>query len=155
MPRRRPKAPLDLLLRPAADADRDAIARIWLDGWLSNGIRLADAPTYAGLRARVGDELADGWRVTVAEQGGAVIGFVALRPDRARLEQIFITPDRHGQGVGRALFAAARAAMPGGFELWTHGENHRAGRFYDALGPVRQEAGLHPRGGHPIVTYWF
>lgn len=137
------------------DADRDAIARIWRDGWLSNGIRLADEPTYAALRARVDDELADGWRVTVAAADGAVIGFVALRPDRARLEQIFVAPERHGQGVGQALFAAARVAMPGGFELWTHGANHRAGRFYDKLGPVRREPGLHPRAGHAIVNYWF
>lgn len=155
MPRKRLRAPPDLALRPATDADRDAIARIWLDGWSSTGIVLADAPTYAALRARVDDELADGWQVIMALLEGEAVGFVALRPDRRRLEQIFVAPDRHGQGVGQALFAAARAALPAGFELWTHGENGRARRFYQALGPVRQEPGLHPRAGHPIVTYWF
>jgi hypothetical protein len=45
--------------------------------------------------------------------------------------------------------------MPQGFYLRTHADNGRAQRFYDALGPVRQEPGRHPTYGHPILTYWF
>ena len=156
MPKSRSRATLlELTLRRAGDADRDAIARVWLDGWRSTGIVLAEAPDYAGLRTRVDSDIASGWQVTVAEQEGKVVGFVALRPDQAKLDQIFVAPEAHRQGVGRALFGVARTALPAGFSLWTHGENADAKRFYAALGPLRQEDGVHPRHGHPIVTYWF
>ncbi|WP_375391092.1 hypothetical protein [uncultured Sphingomonas sp.] len=91
------------------------------------------------MRARVDDELADGWRVTVAAADGAVIGFVALRPDRADLR-------RAPTGTDRA--SGRRCSRPGALPC-------RPDRFYSALGPVRHEPGLHPRAGHPIVTYWF
>lgn len=142
-------------MRPAVDGDRDAIARIWIEGWHFTGIRVTDDPTPEALRARVDEELAAGWQVIVAELSGSVVGFVALRPDLARLDQIFVAPDRHGHGIGGALFARVRAAMPAGFHLGTHAENRRARGFYDALGPIRQEPGRHPRYGHPILTYWF
>lgn len=131
------------------------MARVWIEGWWSNGIRVTEDPTPEALRARVDEELAAGWRVTVAELAGALVGFVAIRPDLGKLDQIFVSPDRHGQGIGQAMFAYARKAMPGGFHLGTHAENRRARRFYEALGPVRQEPGRHPKYGHPILTYWF
>ena len=144
-----------LTLRPAADADRDAIARIWLDGWNSTGIRLASAPDYAGLRARVDTDIKGGWHVTVAERDGKVVGFAALRPELAKLDQIFVAPDALGSGIGKALMADAARAMPAGYSLWTHGNNARARRFYEALAPLRHEDGIHPKQGHPIRTYWY
>lgn len=142
-------------LRPATDADRDGIARIWFDGWNSTGIAPAGEHSYALLRTRVDVELASGWQVTIAELDGTVVGFAALRPELAKLDQIFVAPDRLGQGVGKTLMAAAARAMPGGFHLWTHGDNVRARRFYEGLAPLRWEDGTHPRHSHPIRTYWF
>ena len=146
---------ITLVLRLATDADRDAIARIWLDGWATTGIRLASQPDYAGLRSRVDADFASGWQVVVAVRDGAVVGFAALRPDLAKLDQVFVAPDALSQGVGKALMAAAGRAMPAGFTLWTHGDNRRARRFYEGLAPLRWEDGLHPGQGHPIRTYWF
>ena len=51
--------------------------------------------------------------------------------------------------------AHAARAMPAGFSLWTHSDNARARRFYEALAPLRWEDGVHPKHGHPIRTYWF
>ena len=92
---------MSITLRPAVDTDRDAIARIWFDGWESTGIRLATAPDRAGLRARVDAEMAGGWRVTIAERDGALVGFAALRPEIAKLDQIFVSPAALGQGSAR------------------------------------------------------
>lgn len=100
-------------LRPAVDADRDAVARIWLEGWNSTGVPPAGEHNYPLLRARVDREVAGGWQVTVAEVGGAVVGFAALRFDEAKLDQIFVAPDRLGQGVGKTLMAHAAQVMPG------------------------------------------
>jgi GNAT superfamily N-acetyltransferase len=116
---------------------------------------VTDDPTPESLRTRVDEELTAGWHVTVAELEGEVVGFLAIRPNLAKLDQIFVAPDWHGQGIGQALFAAAQQAMRGGFSLSTHAANARARRFYEALGPGRAEPGAHPRYGHPVITFWF
>lgn len=140
-------------LRPAAPTDLDAVARIWLEGWLSTGIMLASTPTYAGLRPRIADEIAGGWAVTVAEIDGRVAGFVAINPEARQLEQLFVDPDCQSSGVGAALFAHAHAAMPGGFGLWTHIDNVRAAAFYRRSGMNLVGPGTHPRDGHGILTF--
>lgn len=142
-----------MLLRLAAPADLDAVARIWLDGWLSTGIVLASPPTYAVLRPRIADEIAGGWVVTVAEVDGHVAGFVAINPEAHQLEQIFVDPDCQSSGVGAALLAHAHAAMPAGFGLWTHIDNVRAAAFYRRSGMSLVAPGIHPRNGHGILTF--
>lgn len=137
------------------DDDRDAVARAWLEGWRATGIVLAEQPDYAGLRARVDRDLASGWQVAVAETAGVVVGFVALRPDEAKLDQIFVLPEAFGHGAGPLLFDHACRAMPAGFTLWTHGDNVRARAFYERRAPLRWEDGVHPKQGHAIRTYWF
>ena len=129
------------------------MARIWLDGWRSTGIMLAIEPDYHVLRARLDDEVAGGWVVTVAESDRTVVGFVATRPPLRLLEQIFVAPGAHRQGVGAALLARARAAMPDGFRLWTHIDNHRAADFYVQQGMTLVGPGTHPRHGHGILTF--
>ena len=107
------------------------------------------------MRTRVDAEIDGGWHVVVAHDREEVLGFVAMLPDQAKLAQIFVTPEWLGQGIGKSLMAAAAQAMPGGFTLWTHGDNVRARRFYEGLSPLRREDGMHPTHGHPIRTYWF
>lgn len=143
------------ILRPVAKADLDRVATIWIDGWLANGIELSVTPTYVELRERIAREIAGDWQVTVAEIDGAIAGFVAINPKTDVLEQIFVAPDFHRLGVGAALLAHARQAMPNGFTLWTHGENHGAAAFYERQGMALMGPGVHPKQGHPILTYGF
>lgn len=142
-----------VILRAAVPADLDRVARIWLEGWQSLGITLAEAPDYSALRARIAAEIAGGWAVTVAELGGVVAGFVAIRAEAGVLEQIFIAPEFHRRGCGAALLGHARAAMPSGFALWTHIDNHGAARFYTAQGMACTGEGVHPRAGHRILHF--
>lgn len=142
-------------IRAATPDDHDRVAHIWIDGWRSNEITLTSEPTYTELRERIAQEIAGGWQVIVAERKDVVVGFAAISPDKGVLEQIFIDPASHRQGVGAALLARAHALMPGGFTLWTHGENSRAMAFYEAMGMARVSTGTHPKHGHPIVTYGF
>ncbi|MBA3878165.1 MAG: GNAT family N-acetyltransferase [Sphingobium sp.] len=142
-----------MILRPAASDDLEDVARIWLEAWLSTGIVLGSAPTYDVLRSRIAVEIAGGWVVTVADIDGAVVGFVAIDPDVRQLEQIFVDPRHQGAGVGAALLAHAHAAMPDGFGLWTHGDNHRAADFYARRGMTLVGPGFHPRQGHAILTF--
>ncbi len=163
MPRRKRPAPAlpdaglnDGITRRAAEPrDLDAVARIWLDGWLSTGITLSQQPDYPLLRGRIEREIAGGWQIVVAMIDGQVAGFVAINRSAAVLEQIFVDPRFHRRGVGTALLKAARAEMPGGFTLWTHGDNRRAAVFYERSGMTLVSHGIHPRQSHAIITYGF
>jgi L-amino acid N-acyltransferase YncA len=85
--------------------------------------------------------------VLVAEQDGAVVGFVHTVPSRdddadpavvGEVTSIYVRPGAWGTGAGRALMAAAVDALRGaGFReatLWVLAENPRARRFYAAAG---------------------
>jgi GNAT superfamily N-acetyltransferase len=144
-------------LRPAIDEDRDAIAAIWHESAGLPTVGPATMPSLASLRARVDVEMADTWQVTVAEQGGIVVGFLAIKRAEAILAELFLRPEvigqGIGQGIGQALIATAKAAMPGGFSLFTRAGNVRARRFYERAGLTVLRTEIHPRDGDPIVFY--
>ena len=140
-------------LRPAVPDDHDDIAAIWHDGASLPGVGPASMPSLAELRQRVDVEFAQGWVVTIAERDGVIVGFIALRPDQAVLDQLFVHPDALGRGLGKTLFAEAVAAMPEGFTLFTRPGNTRACRFYEALGMTVIREEIHPRFGDRIVFY--
>lgn len=102
---------------------------------------------------RVALELAGGWDVTVAVDGGRLIGFVALKPQESVLDQLFVHTDSIGFGVGRALLAHAVEVMPDGFTLFTRSANGKARQFYERQGLVCVGDGLHPNTGDPITHY--
>jgi ribosomal protein S18 acetylase RimI-like enzyme len=140
-------------LRPAVKADHNAIAIIWYEGASLPGVGPASLPPLVELRRRVDDEFAAGWMATVAEQDGDVVGFLALRPDRAVLDQLFLSPAAIGGGIGKALFAIATESMPNGFTLFTRPGNLRACRFYEARGMIALREEVHPRFRDTIVVY--
>ena len=92
--------------------------------------------TQAELAARVPQELAGRWDVTVAEEDGRLLGFLALALSENRLDQLFISPSAQRAGVGRRLFGVAEQRMPEGFWLTTQPRNARACRFYERCGLV-------------------
>lgn len=70
-------------------------------------------------------------QVTVAVKGLAVVGFIAQ--DGAEVQAIYLCPDAQGQGIGRALMAAAQSGSDR-LTLYAHAANHTARRFYAAAG---------------------
>lgn len=141
-----------ILLRPAGAADRAAIARIWHASAGHGGA--PNLPSPAFLRERVEAALGTLWpEVTVAEAAGEIVAFLALAPARGVLEEIFVQPDRIGQGLGRRLLDLAKRRMPGGFTLYTWAQNAPARAFYERAGLVLTQEGRHPERGHPVVHY--
>jgi putative acetyltransferase len=67
----------------------------------------------------------------VFERGGRVVGFISLLGDE--VGGIFVAPQFHGQGVGRALMDRARDARDH-LELDVFEANEQARRFYSAYG---------------------
>lgn len=76
----------------------------------------------------------------VAEQDGAIVGFIAVRECK-HLFHMFVDQRHHRRGIARALWAAARqAAQRGGNDgVFTVNSSNYAVPVYEALGFVRTE----------------
>jgi putative acetyltransferase len=84
----------------------------------------------------------------VFEEEGQVVGFIALIGNE--VGGIFVTPRRHGQGIGRALMDHARAALKHlDVEVF---EANKIGRaFYHAYGFKVIRAVVHEETGEPVL----
>jgi GNAT superfamily N-acetyltransferase len=72
-------------------------------------------------------------RVTVLEEDGVVVAFLALDGDV--IDHLYVHPDHHRKGHGSALLAYAKAQSEQ-LELWVFQRNHGAIAFYSAHGFV-------------------
>lgn len=142
-------------MRPASLADVSAIVEVHVAAWdaAKDGIEL---PTR-----RTPEQRTEWWTsyldrgvgaLLVAEEGGAVRGFIAFGDsrDEDRLGEIevytlYVDPPRWDRGVGSALMATVPSDRP--VSLWVAERNARAREFY-----VRQ--GFTPDGaresGHHV-----
>ncbi len=143
----------EIRLRPAVARDCDAIAEIWHAGASLPGVGPPQMPTVVELKQRVPREFEQGWIVTVAESGGRILGFIAVKPTEGALAELFLRLEVRGHGVGELLMARAREQMPDGFTLFTRVGNGPARRFYERQGLVRLREAIHPRFGDAIVYY--
>lgn len=60
-----------------------------------------------------------------------ITGMIAFRDDW--IEQLYVLPEAHGQGIGTELLDVAKGASER-LQLWTFQRNARARRFYEARG---------------------
>jgi GNAT superfamily N-acetyltransferase len=139
-------------LRPYLRADRAAIAELWFESWVSVGLE-SPAVTRAHLTARVPQELAERWEVTIAEEGGRLLGFLALALSENRLDQLFISLQAQRSGVGRQLFGVAKLRMPRGFWLTTQLGNQGARAFYERSGMAIDAAHEFAGGDRVVYVY--
>jgi len=102
-----------LLIRPSRDEDLYAITAIYAHHVLhGTGTFETDPPSLADMTARRADVLAKGLPYLVAEQDGVIAGFAYgnwFKPRPAYRysveDSIYLAPDMHRQGLGRALLA--------------------------------------------------
>jgi GNAT superfamily N-acetyltransferase len=122
-------------IRRASPTDAAATADIFLASFHA---------TYAFPLAHSDDDVRRWIRQTVvreqetwlAEEGEAIVGLLVVAP--GWVEQLYVAPDRLGQGVGRALLDHAKRLYPMGLSLYTFQENDRARRFYERNGFVAE-----------------
>ncbi len=101
------------LIRPSRDEDLPAITAIYTHHVLySTGTFETEPPSVADMAARRADVLSKGLPYLVAEQDGAIAGFAYgnwFKPRPAYRysveDSIYLAPDLHRQGLGRALLA--------------------------------------------------
>lgn len=119
-------------LRAYAKPDLDHCVRIWRDASLVGHPFLAPTDIAAD-ECLVRDTYIPMARMTVAEQEGRIVGFIAMID--SFIGALFVDPDHHGLGIGRAL-VAAEAERQVALSVEVYEQNRRARAFYRACGFV-------------------
>jgi L-amino acid N-acyltransferase YncA len=111
------------IIRPSTDADVAQIAAIYAHHVLhGTGTFEIEPPSAEDMAARRADVLSKGLPYLVAEDAGRVAGFAYCNWFKPRPayrfsaeDSIYLAPDAHGRGLGRALLAelATRAEATG------------------------------------------
>ena len=111
------------ILRPSQEPDLPAITAIYGHHVLhGSGTFETEPPTLADMRARRAEVLARHLPFLVAEEGGHIVGFAYCNWFKPRPayrfsaeDSIYLAPDAHRRGLGRALLAelAAQAQAAG------------------------------------------
>lgn len=139
-----------MVLRPARSTDAGKTGDI-LHRFQEETVWMPKLWTGAETIAFCGRMIDRGW-VTVAEEEGRVCGFLAR--DGAEVCSLYVLPEAQGQGIGKALLDAAKAAVPH-LTLWVFQANNGAQRFYlrEGFTETRRTDGSRNEEGLPDIAY--
>lgn len=100
------------------------------------------------------EHVAPACEIWIAEEAGALLGFLAL--EGSYVDRLFVHPDAQRRGVGRALLEKAKQLRPDGLELDTHQQNVSACAFYEKHGlrPVRYGTSPPPESAPDLHYVW-
>lgn len=143
----------DITIRPARADEYDAVARVWMESWVSTGLEEASNFLLAKLRARVPQEVEKGWSLFVADDDGKIAAMLALHLPKLYLDQLFVAPCYQGNSLGRKLLAYSRAQMPDEIHLRCVRENEKAWRWYEREGFVFEQEQVEPMTGFVMKYY--
>ena len=149
------------MIRQYTDSDVDAVVAIWRSAselahpFLSSEF----LDTEEGNVRNVYPKFAEIWvkEIGTKETGiqvidTQVIGFIALIGNE--VGAIFLSPDHHGQGIGRALMDTA-VDMKGDVTVDVFKQNEIGRRFYDGYGFKAVKEYLHEPSGQVTITMAF
>jgi ribosomal protein S18 acetylase RimI-like enzyme len=143
----------DPMIRPAHADEYDEIARVWMESWVSTGLEQASNFLLANLRARVPQEVEQGWSLFVADDDGRLAAMLALHLPKLYLDQLFVAPHYQGRSLGRKLLAFTRTHLPDEIVLRCVRENEKAWRWYEREGFVFEKEQLEPMTGFVMKHY--
>jgi ribosomal protein S18 acetylase RimI-like enzyme len=143
----------DPAIRPARADEHDAIARVWMNSWVSTGLDRASDALLSTLRARISREVESGWSLFVADDDGSIAAMLALHLPKMYLDQLFVAPLYQGRSLGRRLLAFTRTHLPD--EIWLRcvRENEKAWRWYEREGFVFEREAPEPAIGRTMRYY--
>jgi ribosomal protein S18 acetylase RimI-like enzyme len=149
----RPASITGITIRLATAADAAAVADVYLASFKAT-YDFPLAHTDDQVRVWIRDTLVPAGGTWVAlETDGSVVGIMDVAA--GDLSQLYVRPDRLGEGIGRRLLDIARERSPDGLTLYTFQVNDRARRFYERHGFVAEwfGDGSANEEGQPDVRY--
>lgn len=147
------RATTGITIRPAGAADAAAVADVYLASFKAT-YDFPPAHTDDEVRAWIRDDVVPAGGTWVAlDPRGAIVAMMDVAP--GTLDQLYVRPDRLGEGIGRGLLDVAMDQSPGGLTLYTFQVNARARRFYERNGFVAEwfGDGESNEEGQPDVRY--
>jgi putative acetyltransferase len=137
-------------LRPYCADDEDAAIALWQQTWQQAYPDIDFAARVTWWRERWRKDLVPNAAIIVADQPGALVGFVTI-DRKGYLDQLVVSPDRWGSELGNALVDEAKRLSPDGITLLVNTDNARAIRFYARNGFVHASADVNPTSGRPVL----
>jgi GNAT superfamily N-acetyltransferase len=141
-----------ITIRPATSADAASVADVYLASFHAT-YDFPLAHTDDEVRGWIGDVIGSGGTWVALDPLGAIVGMMAIEP--GVLDQLYVRPDRLGEGIGRRMLDVAQDRSPDGLTLHTFQVNSRARRFYERNGFVADwfGDGSGNEEGQPDVRY--
>ena len=138
-----------LLRRYRAEDEAAAIA-LWLVTWQRAYPDIDFTARVDWWRQRWRHELVPNAAIMVAEQAGALLGFLTIDAS-GYLDQLVVDPEHWGSDLGNALVAEAKRLSPDRITLLVNRDNSRAIRFYARNGFVHAGDDVNPTSGRPVL----
>ncbi|QND72520.1 GNAT family N-acetyltransferase [Tardiphaga robiniae] len=140
-------------LRSYRESDEDSSIALWLETW-------RQAYPSINFDARV-DWWRERWRtalvpvaqIVVAEQNGAMVGFVTI-DGTGYVDQLVVSPAQWGSDVSRALVDETKRLSPTGVTLKVNADNIRAIKFYMRNGFVKTGDEVNTSGRAVDLMEW-
>jgi putative acetyltransferase len=137
-------------IRPYLADDEDAAIALWCETWQQAYPGIDFAARVAWWRERWRNELVREASIIIAEQSGALTGFVTI--DRSGyLDQLVVGADHWGSDLGNTLIAEAKRLSPDGITLKVNADNARAIRFYRRNGFMHAGGDVNSTSGRPVL----
>ncbi|MGM4929243.1 GNAT family N-acetyltransferase [Tardiphaga sp. 619_E2_N8_5] len=140
-------------LRPYRESDEDASITLWLETWRQAYPSINFDARVDWWRNRWRTELVPVAQIVVAEQDGALVGFVTI-DGTGYLDQLVVSPAQWGSDVSRALVDDAKRLSPNGVTLKVNADNIRAIKFYMRNGFVKTGDEVNTSGRAVDLMEW-
>jgi putative acetyltransferase len=137
-------------LRPYRADDEDAAIELWQRTWQQAYPSIDFAARVAWWRERWRGELMPNAAIVVAEQTGALVGFVTI-DGNGYLDQLVVGPEHWGSKLATSLVDEAKRLSPSGVTLLVNKDNARAIRFYERNGFMHADEDVNPTSGRPVL----
>ena len=137
-------------LRPYRPEDEDAAIALWLESWQLAYPAIDFTARLPWWRERWRGELVPKAAIVVAEQQGALVGFVTIDAS-GYLDQLVVAPEQWGSELATRLVDEAKRLSPDRITLLVNADNLRAIRFYARNGFVQADEDVNPTSGRPVL----
>ncbi len=131
------------MIRPYRDTDLRALLEAWYSASLI-GHPFLDEAFFEQERNKIREVYLPNAETWVFEQDGVVVGFISLMGNE--VGALFVDPNYHGRGIGRALIDHARSIRDF-LELVVFKDNKLGRDFYEKCGFHQVDEQLHEETG--------